>query len=135
MSDIKALAFDVGGSVFDWKGAVKRAIAPLAKDHAADIDTEQFAMDWRLGMFMTLGRLHRGEIAHCNMDDMLHLALEEVLTKYPVLSLNEVEKAELMSAWHLMDAWDEFPRALDRMKSRYTVAILSVLSFAILVDS
>ena len=135
MTKIKALAFDVGGSVFDWKGAVIPAVALKADKYAAEIDTDEFAMNWRLGMFMTLLRLHKGEIPHCNMDVMLRIALDELLTRHPELPLDEDDRADLMQAWHRMDVWDEFPAALERMKSKYTVFILSVLSFSIMVDS
>lgn len=33
MDQIKALAFDVGGSVFDWKGAVTPVVAEIAAAH------------------------------------------------------------------------------------------------------
>lgn len=92
-------------------------------------------MNWRLEMFMTLGRLHKGEIPYCNMDKMLEIALANVLERTPDLSPTADEQKRLMATWHQMDVWDEFPEALERMKSKFTVSILSVLSFGILVDS
>jgi len=135
MAKIKALAFDVGGSVFDWKGATTPVIAQIAANHGVALDAEEFAMNWRLEMFLTLGRLHKGEIEHCNMDVMLRIGLDNLLERHPEFNPTEAEIADLMRCWHRMDCWDEFKIAIERMKTKYTVAILSVLSFSILVDS
>ena len=132
---IRALAFDVGGSVFDWKGAVTSVVRSQAGRHGVAVDPAAIAMRWRQEMFATLGRLHRGEIAPRNMDGMLALALDEVAAAWPALPFTAGDRGELVQAWHQMDAWDEFPAALARMKTRYTTAVISVLSFAILVDS
>lgn len=135
MTEIKALAFDVGGSVFDWKAAVSAVVAAKAKKYDVNIDAEAFAMSWRLAMFLTLGKLHKGEIPYCNMNAMLASALDELLEATPELPLDNDDKADMMQAWHQMAVWEEFPDAIERMKSKYKVTILSVLSFAILVDS
>ncbi|MDG2072100.1 MAG: HAD hydrolase-like protein [Pseudomonadales bacterium] len=135
MLDFKALLFDVGGSVFNWKDAVAPLIRQKAEKYSAAVDVEAFAMKWRVGMFVVLARLHRNEIPHCNMDDMLAIALDDLLAETPALTLDEVDKADLLQGWHQMDVWQEFPEALERLKSKFTVGILSVLSLAILVDS
>ncbi|MEQ8348851.1 MAG: HAD-IA family hydrolase [Sneathiellaceae bacterium] len=135
MAGIKALAFDVGGSVFDWKGAVSAVARRQAGRAGVAVDAEAVAMRWRQAMFATLGRLHRGEIAPCNMDAMLAMALDEVAADFPAMPFPDAGRAELLQAWHEMDAWEEFPAALARMKTKYVTAVVSVLSFAILVDS
>ncbi len=66
---------------------------------------------------------------------MLRIGLDELLSRHPEFPLDEADKDDLMQAWHWMGVWDEFPEALQRMKSKYTVFILSVLSFSIMVDS
>ena len=60
MTAIKALAFDVGGSVFDWKGSVISVLQNVAQKYPVALDEESFAMEWRLAMFMLLGKLHKG---------------------------------------------------------------------------
>lgn len=135
MPEIKALLFDVGGSVFNWKGAITPLIELKADKCGASIDVEDFANKWRIGMFVTLGRLHKGEIPHCSMDIMLAIALDELLAGYPEFNLDTSDKADLLQGWHQMGVWEEFPEAIKRLKSKFTVAILSVLSFSTLVDS
>lgn len=60
LSKIKALTFDVGGTVFDWRGAIQKEVTRLAAEQEADVDVTQFATDWRRWMFATLARVRSG---------------------------------------------------------------------------
>ena len=58
LSQIKALTFDVGGTVFDWRGTIEAEVSELARQQSADsLDVTQFATDWRRGMFAMLARV------------------------------------------------------------------------------
>ena len=135
MAKIQALTFDVGGSVFDWKSAVRREIETRAKSLGVDIDSEAFAMDWRNRMFELLGQVQKGEIRRLNADEMHGLALDDMIAKYSDLSLSAQSLDEINQVWHRMPVWPEFPAALTRLKAHYRVVVLTILSFAIIVDS
>ena len=47
LKGIKALTFDVGGSIFDWQTATRTAIRELAAARSAEIDVKAFAFAWR----------------------------------------------------------------------------------------
>jgi 2-haloacid dehalogenase len=132
---IQALTFDVGGSVFDWKSAVRREIEARARSLQTEVDSEAFAMDWRIRMFEILDRVKSQEIRPINADEMHRRALDQVMPKYPNLALSARDLDDLNQAWHRMPVWPEFPAALDRLKEHYRVVVLTILSFAIVVDS
>lgn len=134
MNNIKALTFDIGGTVFDWKTAVIDAVQSLAQARQADVDAEAFAMDWRSKKFELLARMHAGEISGLNADGLLQLGLKELSDSYPQLNLSEADRHELTQAWHRMKAWPDFPNALVQMRKSYYVAVLTILSFSIAVD-
>jgi len=134
MKNIKALTFDIGGTVFDWKTAVIEAVQTLAQNRQAKVDAETFAMDWRTKKFELLGRLHAGEISGLNADGLLQLGLEELSSSYPQLNLSGEDRHELTQAWHRMKAWPDFPDALVQMRKSYYVAVLTILSLSIAVD-
>ncbi|MGF6303360.1 FMN phosphatase YigB (HAD superfamily) [Paraburkholderia sp. WC7.3d] len=46
-SDIRAVVFDVFGTVVDWRGGVARALAPFLVEHGLPFDPFQFADAWR----------------------------------------------------------------------------------------
>jgi 2-haloacid dehalogenase len=135
MRKYKALAFDVGGSVFNWKGAIADALTPIAAEQGIAIDAEDFAMEWRKQLFLVLMEVRRGELPHMNVDALLPVALQRIADDFSQLDLNERATAQLLHAWHSMQAWQDFPPALARLKEKYQVMVLTILSFSIVTDS
>ena len=135
MARIQALTFDVGGSVFDWKSAVRQEIETRARALGVEIDSESFALDWRRGMFELLDQMQKGQIPRMNADEMHRSALEGVAARYQNLTLSAPDLDEINQVWHRLPVWPEFPAALTRLKERYRVVVLTILSFAIVVDS
>ena len=135
MRKYKALAFDVGGSVFNWKGAIKDALDIVTAEQGVVMDPESFAMEWRKQLFLVLMEVSSGKLAHMNVDAVLPIALERIAPQYPQLELNEMATARLLRAWHTMQAWQDFPPALSRLKEKYLVMVLTILSFSIVTDS
>ena len=65
---VKALTFDVGGTVFDWRGTIEAELHALAAEKGVKFDVRQFATDWRSGMFEMLARVKTGELPRMNAD-------------------------------------------------------------------
>lgn len=132
---VRALAFDVGGSVFDWQTAVRRDVRALAEKHGADIDDHEFAHTWRRRMFEMVAEVRHGDREWCNADDLHRAALDELVPLFKGFDLSPSEKDDLTMTWHALHVWPDFPEALVRLRERYKVVVLSVLSYSILVDS
>ena len=134
LSNIKALTWDVGGTVFDWRGTVEDEVRRLASEQEADVDVEQFATDWRVWSFAMLARVNTFELPWTNLDHIHRQILDDVLQKHSSLSLSTSERDDLTEIWHRLRAWPGAADAIHRLKSRYTVTVLTVLSYAIAVD-
>ena len=132
---IKALTFDVGGSIFDWQTATRQAVRALADARGAAVDDAEFAMTWRRRMFEELSRVRSGELPWQNADQLHRAVLDELADAYPQLELSEPDRDELNRAWHRMGVWDDVPAALEQLREHYIVSILTVLSLSIVVDS
>ncbi len=132
---IKALTFDVGGSIFDWQTATRRAVRAVANARGATVDDAAFAMTWRRRMFEELARVRSGELPWQNADQLHRAVLDELADAYPQLELTEADRDELNRAWHRMGVWDDVPDALGKLREHYLVSILTVLSLSIVVDS
>lgn len=135
MSDVEALTFDVGGSVFDWKSAVRAEIHKRAAAVGAQVDSDKFADDWRVRMFSILDQVRNGELQRMDSDRMHRITLDELAKDYVQLKLSAGDLDEINSVWHRMPVWPEFPEALLRLRGSYRVVVLTVLSFASIVDS
>ena len=134
LSKIKALTFDVGGTVFDWRGAIQKEVTRLAAEQEADVDVTQFATDWRRWMFATLARVRAGELSWRNADQIHRSVLDDVLEKHSALNLSKSERDELNEVWHRLSAWPAAAEAIERLRGRYTTVVLTVLSYSIVVD-
>ena len=132
---IKALVFDVGGSVFDWQTSTRNSLSKLIAAKQADIDDHEFVFKWRRRMFETLAEVRRGVLDWRNADQVHRDVLDELAKEYPSLELTDNECDELNEAWHRMHVWPDVPEALERLREDYIVSILTVLSLSIVVDS
>ena len=134
LTAVKALTFDVGGTVFDWRGTVEAEVRKLAAERGAEVDVRQFATDWRVGMFAELAKVRARELPWMNADDLHRRVLDDVLKTHSALTLSPSERDELTDVWHRLKAWEDAPAAIERLRSRYTVVVLTVLSWSIAVD-
>ncbi len=127
----KAIAFDVGGTVFDWHGT----IAPVVAEALPDVDARAFANDWRRTMFALLADMRAGRLPRMNSDALHRRALDHVLPRFPEAFLSLRDRDELAAAWHVLKAWPDAPAAIEELRSRYTVIVLTVLSWRSVVAS
>ena len=132
---IKALTFDVGGSIFDWQTATRQAVQALADARGVAVDDAGFTMTWRRRMFEELSRVRSGELPWQNADQLHRAVLDELADAHPQLELSEADRDELNRAWHRMGVWDDVPAALEQLREHYIVSTLTVLSLSIVVDS
>ena len=133
-SRIKALTFDVGGSVFDWQTPVIAHVGQLAAHHSVELDAHEFAHRWRRRFFAVIAEIRAGKRTKMNADEIHRHLLDGVCEHY-ALPATDADKDELTWVWHAMGVWSDVPEALERLRTRYKVTILSVLSLSILVDS
>lgn len=127
----KAITFDVGGTVFDWHGTV----APAVAEALPGVDARAFTNDWRRTMFVLLAEVRAGRLPWCNSDVLHRLALDYVMPRFPEAFLSERDKDELASVWHVLKAWPDAGDAIEALRSRYTVTVLTVLSWRSVVAS
>lgn len=132
---IKALTFDVGGSIFDWQTATRRAVRRLAEARGVAVDDAAFACTWRRRMFEQLAEVRAGTRPWQNADQLHRAVLDELAERFPALGLTAADRDELNRVWHRMDVWEDVPESLKRLRGRYVVSILTVLSLSIIVDS
>lgn len=133
--EIRVLTFDVGGSVFDWQSATRAAVKEIAEERRVELDVPAFCLQWRRRMFETLAQVRRGNLSWRNADQIHLEVLDELGEQHRELALTSDDKQRLNSAWHRMDVWEDIPDALVRLRERYIVSILTVLSLSIVVDS
>ena len=115
------LAFDIFGTVVDWYGGVQREVDALQ----LGVDGGEFAMAWRDGYQPAMRRVMSGEMGWTLIDDLHRLILDQLLEKFEIRHLTELQKRHLNKVWHRLDAWSDAVAGLTRLKTRYTICTLS----------
>lgn len=133
-SDIRALAFDVFGTVVDYRSTIIREGEALNAGKRLSVDWARFADDWRGRYRPNMDRVMRGELPWTNLDGLHRLALDELLDEFDVAGLSEAEKDHLNRVWHRLEPWPDVVEGLTRLKTSYTLATLSNGNVALLVD-
>ncbi len=133
-SGTKALAFDVFGTVVDWRSSVIRAGEELGRRKGLDVDWPAFADAWRGRYAPSMDRVRRGELPWTNLDGLHRASLEELLDEFGIEGLSEEEKDDFNRVWHRLEPWADSVEGLTRLKRRYTLTPLSNGNVALLTN-
>ena len=133
-SQIKALVFDVFGTVVDWHTSVTKHAENFGKSNGITADWVDFAESWRAKYRPFMDKVRSGELPWTELDTLHRMGLEELLDDFGIADVSEEAKAELNLAWHQLDPWPDSPPGLSRLKSRFILATLSNGNIALMVD-
>ena len=131
---IKALVFDVFGTVVDWRSSIVRNGEALTAAKGIAVDWPAFADAWRAGYQPAMQRARSGEIEWTNVDGLHRFILDEIIPRYGLDALSEAERQHLTRVWHRLDAWPDAVEGLTRVKRSHVVSTLSNGNVSLLVD-
>jgi 2-haloacid dehalogenase len=131
---IKALTFDVFGTVVDWRSSLIREGEALGRARGLTVDWAKFADAWR-GLYQpSLERVRTGSLPWTKLDDLHRAALDRLLIDFQISGLAEAEIDHLNRAWHRLDPWPDTVAGLTRLKRRFVLATLSNGNVALIVN-
>lgn len=131
---VKALLFDVFGTLVDWRTGVAREAKALLQPHGYAVDWLAFADAWRREYQGAMEEVRAGRLPFRKLDLLHRQNLDKVLARFDLAAVNEDARRELNLAWHRLDAWPEVAGALSRLQGAYLLAPLSNGNVAIMVD-
>ena len=133
-ASIRALIFDVFGTVVDWRGSIIRECTALGRRRRLAADWPAFTDAWRAGYRPAMARVRSGELPWMTIDQLHRMILDELLVRFEIEGLTEDEIDHLNRAWHRLDPWPEARRGLALLKRRRIIATLSNGNMALLVN-
>src|SRR5262245_24368150 len=95
---IKALTFDVFGTVVDWRASLNREGQALGRAKGLDVDWAKFADAWRGRYQPALERVRSGAIAWAKLDDLHRMSLVQILGEFGITGLSDGEIDDLNRA-------------------------------------
>src|SRR5580704_9574722 len=134
MSEIKALTFDVFGTVVDWRNGVAREAESVLAPKGHALDWGGFADGWRARYVPAMAKVSRGERPFVILDELHRENLVGLLAEREITGLSDAEVDELNLAWHRLDPWPDVVEGLARLKRRFILATLSNGNVRLMVD-
>jgi 2-haloacid dehalogenase len=124
-SRVKAIVFDVFGTVVDWRASTIAEVARFARGRGLAIDAEAFADEWR-GLYQpSMEVVRSGRRPFAILDDLHRESLLQLLKKFGVHGLEPHEIEHLVTIWHRLHPWPDMPGGLTRLNGRVITGTLS----------
>lgn len=132
---IRAIVFDVFGTLVDWRTGVAEQVADIAAEQKANLDAWAFADSWRDRYAPSLRRVNNGERDWAYLDTLHRESLDDLLEEYGVADrFDDAARQRLVRTWHRLPAWDDSAPGLARLRRHYIVATLSNGGVALLTN-
>jgi 2-haloacid dehalogenase len=131
---VKALFFDVFGTVVDWRTGVareaERTLAPLGHT----LDWLAFADAWRDQYQPGMEEVRAGRIPFCKLDVLHRHNLDRIRPRFGLAGLADDVARDLNLAWHRLDGWPDAAPGLALLKRRFKLAPVSNGNISLMVD-
>ena len=131
---VKALFFDVFGTLVDWRTGVARESAAILKPLGYSIDWIAFAEAWRAEYQPGMEEVRSGAVPFSKLDVIHRRMLERIRTRFGLETLDEPVLQALNLVWHRLDAWKGVPAGLHRLRQRFLLAPCSNGNISLMVD-
>jgi 2-haloacid dehalogenase len=134
LTNVKALVFDVFGTVVDWRTSVAQHVEALARQKGVRIDGAAFADAWRAQYAPSMNRVRSGELPWTTLDQLHRMVLDRLIPEFGLKGLSEAETVSLNKAWHRLHPWPDSVPGLTRLKRKFIIAPLSNGNIALMTD-
>ena len=137
LNGVRALLFDVFGTVVDWRSGVAREATPFLRRRGAEsVDPLAFADAWRASYQPAMEQVRSGRRRFTPLDVLHRENLETILPDFGIdpATVPASELNELNLAWHRLDPWPDAVAGLTRLKTSFIIATLSNGNIALMLD-
>jgi 2-haloacid dehalogenase len=133
---VRAVLFDVFGTVVDWRSGIAAAVRSFADGHRRELDPHAFADSWRGQYQPAMQRVRTGERPFCSLDVLHRENLDDVLRGLELDpgGFDPGELDGLARAWHFLPPWPDSVAGIAAIKRGYIVGPLSNGNTSLLLD-
>ncbi len=125
IGSIKALTFDVFGTVVDWRTSIARDLQAFGRERGLSVDWTAFAVAWRKLYQPSMQQVRSGQLPWTRLDDLHRMSLQKLLPEFGITGLSETDLDHVNRAWHRLDPWPDAVEGLQRLKRKYLLTTLS----------
>jgi len=134
MTPIRAMFFDVFGTLVDWRTGVAREAERALRPLGYNLDWTAFADAWRGEYQPGMEEVRSGRIPFSKLVVLHRSNLERFMPRFGMRNLPDEVLRDLTFAWHRLDAWPDVPAALKRLRKKFLLAPVSNGNISLMVD-
>jgi 2-haloacid dehalogenase len=134
LTAIKALFFDVFGTLVDWRTGIAREAKAVMEPLGHKTDWLGFADAWRDEYQPGMEEVRAGRIPFSKLDVLHRRNLDRILSRFGFTGLSEEVIAHLNRAWHRLDGWADVAPGLHQLKRKFLLAPVSNGNISLMVD-
>jgi 2-haloacid dehalogenase len=131
---LKALFFDVFGTLVDWRSSVAREAEKILVPLGYKLDWMAFADAWRGEYQPGMEEVRSGRQLFAKLDVLHRRNLGRLLPRFGLQNLSDKVLDDLTLVWHRLDAWPDAPAALARLSQKFWLAPVSNGNISLMVD-
>lgn len=131
---VKALFFDVFGTLVDWRTSVARESENILSALGYRLDWLAFADAWRGEYQPGMEEVRAGVIRFSKLDILHRRNLVRMAPRFGLDNLSDEVLDDLTQVWHRLDAWPEVPAALKRLRTKFRLAPVSNGNISLMAD-
>jgi len=130
---VKALIFDVFGTVVDWRSGVAREVEAFCGARGLTVEGLAFADAWRARYQPAMEAIRSGAREYTALDVLHRENLDATLSDFGLdESIDAAARDELNRAWEKLPPWPDCVAGLTALKSSYAIAPCSNGSIALM---
>lgn len=133
LSVVRALTFDVYGTVVDWRGSLLVHLRKLGEERGVDIPWDKFVDEWKRCYRPGMDAVNSGAVPWRNVNAIYRERLDGLLAESGLDNIDEEIKRRISRFWHLCDPWPDVAAELERLKRKYVLATLSNADVAAMI--
>ena len=131
---VRALFFDVFGSMVDWRSSVAREADRILGALGYELDWLALADAWRGEYQPGMEQVRAGRQPFAKLDVLHRQGLQRLLPRFGLQNLSDEVLDDLTRVWHRLDAWPDVAAALARLKRKFWLAPVSNGNISLMVD-
>jgi 2-haloacid dehalogenase len=131
---VKALFFDMFGTVLDWRTGVARSAEAILKPRGYSLDWLAFADAWRAQYQPGMEEVRSGRVPYTRLDVLHRRMLDLFLPRLGITGLSEDVLHDLTLSWHRLDGWPDVATAFPRLGKKFLLAPVSNANIMLMAD-
>ena len=133
IQDVKAIFFDVFGTVFDWHKSIYLETKTFTSQNRLSFDEFEFTDKWRAGFRTLQSEIATGKRNYLSMDDIHMEVLNELLEELKIRHINKDKLIQFNQSWHRLIPWGDSLPGLADLKENHIISALSNGNLSMLV--